>query len=630
MSKLMHKHCLNELPFELQSTAKNTLEAHISYLFEALLEHEKIDSSLSSGDVMVTELGTLIDGKSPGPIKSIQYAPCTLVKELLKEAEIKHLLKKFKKGFADFFSKTNDDVWMENKEKFVNQDVNQAAFELISLAKSQGDKSHIAKQLIAKLLNSFCPNIKSFFKKQDTDKDLMFEVVNSIEDLLTQLKHQGTIHIGKHEIPAIDTGGFLVAVDKFSLNEEESFEDKWVSCVFVDKLVYYHNVNIEKQATVLIDQVRDNNYYAFETQVDIMMLEHCGETVSTLKAKKGTNDPSDLYLSVFRGEFASFVHEIAHDDIMVDDPEDIVVVNNGGIMHRFGGHTGGHTVCPLVQEIAKHAKKWDDEEKHVPKFDEHMFDPEYHADLDDMDWEKEFHHMKHDPVSMEQDAQNIVRHALANEQFELKHLVTNMMYLYHSDHIMQFTADQMEAIVNEGIMYVSSLTDVKGKSAWPEGHRVVIDIDNARLMLLDENSQAWKTGNKVVSPLFTRVFELALTNTEGKKDVGNDGKDSNEEVRSYVSVLLGDIKSSKDIIGLRRDIENDLKHWCSDMWNQLTARARRIMLSKLLTAVKDSTYSIVDPVVNQNGMIKTGNGVDETREKIFRCPFVTELLTQRV
>eukprot|EP01083_Nonionella_stella_P106717 308251_1 len=238
MSKLMHKHCLNELPFELQSTAKNTLEAHISYLFEALLEHEKVDSSLSSGDVMVTELGTLIDGKSPGPIKSIQYAPCTLVKELLKEAEMKHLLKKFKKGFADFFSKTNDDVWMENKEKFVNQDVNQAAFELISLAKSQGDKSHIAKQLIAKLLNSFCPNIKSFFKKQDTDKDLMFEVVNSIEDLLTQLKHQGTIHIGKHEIPAIDTGGFLVAVDKFSLNEEESFEDKWVSCVFVDKLVY--------------------------------------------------------------------------------------------------------------------------------------------------------------------------------------------------------------------------------------------------------------------------------------------------------------------------------------------------------------------------------------------------------
>ena len=683
MSKLMNEYCLNELPFALDFDSKSTFQSHVSFLFTTLLGKDKI-YPLSPDTTVVTEYGTLHDTATESVLK-VKYAKCSLVFELLKKTQTLHLMQNSAdtKLEDNLFDNTNQDTWWMNQHLFEDHDVNAAAFELIKLIKDDGAHIHIAKQLIPMLLNEYCPNVYPFFEKVERQngspntkgKDPKFECVASMQDLLEQLRRHGNIHLSKHEIAAYDKNGHLVAVDKFSLKPDQKFENEWVSCNFIDKIVYYHNVDITQQAKVLIDEIKDNNFYAFENQVDVYMVEHCPETVKILKSRKAAHDQGNMYLSVFRGELTAFAHKVSNGE-WIGNTDTFVVANNGGIMHRTNAG-GQFTKCKLIQEIGRQRINnieygQNNENK---QFDENEFNPEYHdskfAELD-----KELHHNE---KNMDKDVEAIINHAVKDdEQYELKHLITNMLFLYHGGDIINLTPDQFEAIVSEINQYIELLieVDVNGISKWPDGHVAAIDCEIGKLLLVDEKSEIFNTGNKVISKLFTKVFVLALKSKKQPKQtnepmtsqsVKNDDNaqynsyqntvknnnnnqynshqnyqnDNNnnvnndedyKEIRSYVTVLLNDISNQRDIGRLLSDIEGDLRHYCRNMMNGLTSPARRKFIAKLLSIIQgedENRQRITDPIVNEDGFLKSSNGVPSS-ERIFKCTFLTELITQRL
>ena len=164
---------------------------------------------------VVTDRGTVIDTKTNrAALHGSAYSKCSLLTALLTKAdELKLMtLDEAKRGDAHFdFS--NAEAWSGHKKLFLDKDINEAAFELISLAQSDGENNHLARQLIPGILQQFCPNVAALFDKFGSvnvdGNDPRFEVVNSINDLLIQMKHHGNIQISKNEIPAIDQNGFL-------------------------------------------------------------------------------------------------------------------------------------------------------------------------------------------------------------------------------------------------------------------------------------------------------------------------------------------------------------------------------------------------------------------------------------
>lgn len=643
MSKLTHKYCLDELEFKMNEKAITTFEAHVSYLFSAVLDKDEIFGGMTADNAVVTEWGTL--NAMENQVSSVPSGRCSLVSALFELADAQKLLSKLGKGPLNDnpFGKTNDDVWFENKDRFFERDINDAAWQVISLVKGDGDHMHLAKQILPHLFSDYCPNVRHFLDTKGNKPNLWDTAVSHLETLFTQLREHKYIHVSNTEIPAFDKDGTLVAVKEFSAKDGKKFEDSWATCAFVSKIVYYHNKNLEQQVVALIDEIKDNNHYAFENQVDLLMLEHCPETVKALQASKADHLSEDAYLNVFRAEFKSFVTNMADQTMTIAEPEEMVVTDNGGIMHKWATK-GSYTKCSVINAIARHAPAADSGKK----FDENMFNPDYH----DSRWHEWMKQIKDDKLDIEHDAQNIAELANSGNSFELKQTIRHTLDKYHNHDVKHhFSGDELDSLVVQIEHYISAFLNYASKYPWMSTHRVAIDIDGKRLVILEEDSEAMRNGNKVQSMVFTEVFKKCLSNAkkeveqkkqteaqkkqeeskEVKSEPSNNQGSSNDDsaqIKTYVSVLLHDIKNGNDFGAIKEALEQDLEQHCNPMWKQLGVRGKRVMLSQVLSIVQNNPYTLTDPVVTADGNVVGLNKARDS-ETLFRCNFLTELLTQR-
>ena len=405
-----------------------------------------------------------------------------------------------------------------------------------------------------------------------------------------------------------------------------------------------------KQTRALLNSAAEHDYFAFDNQADILMIEHCPKTVEMLSSSKKDNlfDLDDVYLNEFRGELLTFSGQIATNQYL-GDTTSFVVTKSGGIMHRDEAMRTKemYTECDIIKHLAAMDRNAGGEGL---QFDENRFNPKFEGKRYES-LQKELHAKK---AKTEDIVQSVVQHALKDEPYELRRLTTNTLYQFHGEQIRKMKRDKVEHLLSEINQYVVALVAMDDR-VWPEKHVSVIDLTTGKLSVVNKN-EVRRDPNLMSSEILNKIFKAALEapvpdngrkggqskSDRGARD-GRDGRDSgvdddirdkevNQQLRSYVSILLRDIRrqESDGMISdeMLKDIEADLERYCGNVVGGLSPRGNRVLVSDLLASIQDREGVVRDPVVTGDGHILSRDQVDGQRDTMLQCPFITELLAQ--
>ena len=549
MNYLIDEYCIGTLPFTLSQDARTTLNAHLQFAFESLMEeYQGIFPDWRVKNVAITRDGTIIDKSKDSSSgyrrENFDFSyKCPLIKSIVVKAKELNLLTPNLE--TNEFAFTDSDIWNEKKyDLFSSGNVNIDTFNLLSLVKENAHDLHKADQLIFELLKSHCSSAIKFVMDNHSksgsatgdsrftaDSAKSIKLVTNIMDILRQIHKKGEIEIHTGEIPAFDSDGNVVAIDALKIDHAK---EEYATCSLLDKLVYYRNAGISDQVVNALASLRESNIYAFETKMDILMEEHCSSIVRSLEQKpvKLHAHREEFAYSVFRDELLGFGTAI-NEHGFIENAEEFVITITGGMMNydvaRQRYSTGQIFKCNIITEMAKNAIKKTQKTTKTHIIEEHEFDP----DIKNEKLEKEMEYIE-DHISpnisdemYEMMAKVILGHAMNEDHHHnLRTLLREIIGGIHKNDIKEIDYDHLLLQIEQvAVMIINGELQTELKlNSWPSTYIGAIDKASSTVVIEDTASDNYaEIKNGIIqSKLLTAMFRIGASTKNLKEELRSD------------------------------------------------------------------------------------------------------------